>query len=72
MEQRIKGQIKWFSNKKGYGFIVGPPEGREYFVHYSKIVKKTDEKVDFEEGESVKFIPFKSPRGWEAREVEKV
>ena len=36
------GTVKWFSAKKGYGFIIrdGIPEGdpnREIFVHYSSI-----------------------------------
>ncbi len=36
------GTVKWFSAKKGYGFVIrdGIPEGdanREIFVHYSSI-----------------------------------
>lgn len=33
----MKGTVKWFNRKKGYGFIIGE-DGNEYFVHYSKIV----------------------------------
>ena len=29
-------QVKWFSKKKGYGF-VHDSEGKEYFVHHSDI-----------------------------------
>ena len=29
------GVVKWFSDKRGYGFIVDAKTGFEYFVHYS-------------------------------------
>lgn len=32
----VKGKIKWFNNKKGFGFIVGE-DGKDVFVHYSVI-----------------------------------
>ena len=34
----MKGKVKWFDGKKGYGFITGE-DGKEVFVHYSGIVK---------------------------------
>lgn len=33
----MKGTVKWFNTKKGYGFIIAPDE-KEYFVHHSNIV----------------------------------
>jgi CspA family cold shock protein len=30
----MTGEIKWFREDKGYGFIKGD-NGQEYFVHYS-------------------------------------
>lgn len=32
----MNGTIKWFNNRKGYGFITGE-DGTDVFVHYSGI-----------------------------------
>ncbi len=48
-----EGTVKWFDNKKGYGFIKRE-EGDDVFVHYSAIqgegfkTLNQDEKVTFE------------------------
>lgn len=55
----MKGKVKWFDSKKGYGFILDE-EGDEIFVHFSGIVKegfkslKEQQQVEFEIGESDK------------------
>lgn len=49
----MNGRVKWFSNKKGYGFIT-TPEGKDVFVHFSGIVMegyktlKDNQEVTFE------------------------
>ena len=49
-----KGLIRWFNNKKGYGFIQRESDGKDIFVHYSAILMdgyktvKTNDKVTFE------------------------
>jgi len=38
---RLKGTVKWFSNRKGYGFVKADDESKveeEVFVHHTKIV----------------------------------
>jgi hypothetical protein len=38
--QRLLGQVKWFNNKAGYGFITvsdGEQAGKDIFTHFSSI-----------------------------------
>ena len=48
------GTIKWFSNTKGFGFIVNEEGAQDIFVHYSSIVSqgyktlKSGQKVNYE------------------------
>ncbi len=54
------GSVKWFSEQKGYGFIV-PDEGdKDLFVHHSNIEMEgyktlhEDQRVEFEAAEGQK------------------
>ncbi len=44
------GTIKFFNEKKGYGFIVDDETGADVFVHHTGLVDKikNDDKVTFE------------------------
>ncbi|MGB1333634.1 MAG: cold-shock protein [Porticoccaceae bacterium] len=48
------GTIKWFSNAKGFGFIVNEEGAQDIFVHYSSIISegyktlKSGQKVNYE------------------------
>jgi len=64
-----KGTVKWFNNKKGYGFIT-PESGNDVFVHYSAI--EDDGYKTLEEGQQVEFEIQKGPKGEEAANVKKV
>jgi CspA family cold shock protein len=46
------GIVKWFSNKKGYGFIE-QNDGPDVFVHYTGI--KTEGFKSLNEGDKVTF-----------------
>jgi CspA family cold shock protein len=63
------GTVKWFSNKKGYGFN-NEENGRDIFVHFSSI--EMDGYKSLSEGERVAFEVEESDRGPEARRVQRV
>jgi cold shock protein len=51
-----RGTLKFFNDKKGYGFIVDETTGNDVFVHHSGLVDKpqNDDKVIFEIAEDHK------------------
>ena len=61
------GTVKWFNEKKGYGFIV--PDGMELdvFVHYSVI--QTEGFKTLAEGEKVQFDMTQEVKGARATVV---
>lgn len=64
--QREAGQVKWFNEKKGFGFITNP-NGDDIFVHYKDI-----QGVGFKtlrEQEPVTYLVEKGMKGLKALDV---
>ena len=49
----MRGNVKWFNNEKGYGFIQCDEIGNDVYVHFSDIVMKGFKTLD--ENDIVKF-----------------
>jgi CspA family cold shock protein len=67
-----RGTVKWFNNKKGFGFIAAPEgSGADIFVHYSEI--RAEGFRTLAEGDAVDFeLAPDSARGPKAVNVVKV
>jgi CspA family cold shock protein len=65
----VIGQVKWFNNSKGYGFIEHPGES-DIFVHYSAI--KEEGYKTLAQGQEVEFEVTQGPKGPQAENVKKV
>ena len=64
-----EGTVKWFSEKKGYGFIE-QEDGQDLFVHYSSIEMAGFKTLS--EGQKVSFDVEESDRGLVAKNVNKL
>ena len=70
METRKFGTVKWFNEKKGYGFITRDAGGKDIFVHYSEIERKEFQSI--KEGDRVEFTIKQAKRGLAAADVRKM
>ncbi|MGA2516736.1 MAG: cold shock domain-containing protein [Thermodesulfobacteriota bacterium] len=64
----MKGIVRWFSPRKGFGFIFSQELGGDIFVHVSDIVGNGGVKALFIDDE-VKFETEQSPKGIKAIKV---
>ena len=66
MDKR-SGIVKWFSDQKGYGFILHEQDDSDIFVHHSAI--KMDGFRTLKKGEEVTYELTKSDKGLQAVNV---
>jgi len=62
-----EGQVKWFNEKKGYGFIQ-QENGQDLFVHYTAIQGEGFKTLA--EGQRVRFEVEETPKGPKAKNVQ--
>jgi CspA family cold shock protein len=55
------GTVKWFNEKKGFGFITPDSAGEDLFVHHTEI--KTSGYASLEEGQKVQFDVGQGKKG---------
>ncbi len=63
------GTVKWFNDKKGFGFI-SVEGGEDIFVHHTAI--ESDGFRTLEEGDNVEFEIVKGDKGDKAEQVKKI
>lgn len=64
------GTVKWFNEKKGYGFIIPDGTSQDVFVHYSAIQAEGFKTLN--EGDKVTFEIFQDVKGARAKDVVRV
>jgi len=63
----MKGKIKWYNARKGYGFIQAD-DGKDIFVHRSALPMETS----LNEGDEVEFEVETTDKGPQAKTVKKL
>ncbi|WP_343192518.1 transcription antiterminator/RNA stability regulator CspE [Buchnera aphidicola (Taiwanaphis decaspermi)] len=64
---KIKGNVKWFNESKGFGFITPEDGSKDVFVHFSAIQSNGFKTLS--EGQSVEFEITEGSKGPSATNV---
>jgi len=63
----VLGTVKWFDQRKGFGFITDQ-SGQDYYVHFTGL--KPETRTRLKEGTAVAFEPVQGEKGPKAVNVE--
>ncbi len=62
------GTVKWFNNRKGYGFLIPDEQAEEdVFIHYSSIEMEGFKTLN--EGQKINFDLSDGPKGLHATNI---
>ena len=67
MSDKMKGQVKWFNESKGFGFITPADGSKDVFVHFSAIQGNGFKTLA--EGQNVEFTIGNGAKGPAAANV---
>lgn len=62
----VKGKVKWFDPKKGFGFVVNE-QGDDVFIHFTNIEK--DGFKCLRDGQTVMYEEFDAGKGLQGKNV---
>ena len=65
----VKGTVKWFNSKKGFGFITPEDGSGDIFVHYTAIKAESGDFKVIYEGDIVEFEITQGKKGPQASDV---
>lgn len=65
-----RGTVKWFNDRKGYGFITPDDGGDDLFIHYSNIDSEGFRSL--QDGQAVDYESAQGQKGPEAVKVRKL
>jgi cold shock protein len=65
--KKMKGTVKWYNSRKGYGFIEGE-DGKDVFVHRTAL----PEGIFLDEGDKVEYEIEEGDKGPNAKDIKKL
>ena len=68
--EKERGVVKWFDERKGYGFISRESGSGDIFVHHSAIMGEGFKTLN--EGDRVEYVVTQGRKGPAAGEVKKL
>jgi len=66
----LKGKVKWFNGKKGYGFIEREDKEKDVFIHVSAL--REAGMKGLEDGQALTFDIEEGPKGPNAVNLQKL
>ena len=62
------GNVKWFNDAKGFGFITPEDGGKDLFAHFSEIQAGGFKSLT--EGQRVQYVTKDGPKGPQASQIQ--